>query len=301
MGMEKKLETNQFCITVDYDKNASKPEQIFLGIAKLIEGFQYTDRELVGCIAKEIEPVIMLDDVEQGSIRMILRSVIESLPDEGLERCDVKRIIGTFLVKAKYAILKAMDKKGSISEQAFDALELEISKQAQETGVSALGCYTEPKRETLITSMALISDGVSKMRETDRVQFGADIGNQLQAIQIGRELDIDEEVTNSVTQEEITNIQVVILKIQKVDFIGNSKWEFRIGKNKISAHIEDEAWLEQYKAGKITLIPGDSLKVEMRETMQYAKNHELICSVSQIIKVLSVIHEEKQPSSQLFL
>lgn len=70
--------------------------------------------------------------------------------------------------------------------------------------------------------MALISDGVSKMRETDRVQFGADIENELKAIQIGSELDIDEAVTKSVTQEEITNIQVVILKIQKVAFIGNS-------------------------------------------------------------------------------
>lgn len=298
--MEKKLEDNQFYITVDYDKNASKPEQIFLGIAKLIEGFQYTDRELVGCIAKEIEPVIMLDDVEQGSIRMILRSVIESLPDEGLERCDAKRIIGTFLVKAKYAILKAMDKNKSISEQAFDTLELEISKQAQETGVSTLECYTEPKRETLITSMALISDGVSKMRETDRVQFGADIENEIQAVQIGSNLDIDEAVTNSITQEEITNIQIVILKIQKVDFIGNSKWEFRIGKNKISAHIEDEGWLKKYKAGEITLIPGDSLKVKMVETMQYAKNHELICSISKIEKVLSVIHEDKGQLSQLF-
>lgn len=298
--MEQKLQDNQFSIIVDYDKNASKPEQIFLGIAKLIEGFQYTDRELVGCIAKEIEPVIMLDDVEQGSIKMILRSVIASLPDEGLANCDVKRIIGTFLVKAKYAILKAMDNDGSISEASFNKLEGELFAQAQETGVSTLGCYTPPRRETLIRSMALVADGIGQMRENDKVKFGAEIGNVYESVNIKRELNIDNAVTNSVTHETITNQQIVILKIQKVAFIGNSKWEFRIGKNKLAMHIEDERWLEAYKNGHIILVPGDSLKVRMEETMQYSDNNELICSEARIVEILDVIHEKDNITKELF-
>ena len=42
--MDSQYKDNQFCITVEYEKLESNPEQIFLGIAKLIEGLQYADK-----------------------------------------------------------------------------------------------------------------------------------------------------------------------------------------------------------------------------------------------------------------
>lgn len=298
--MDERYKDNQFCITVEYDTNESKPEQIFLGIAKLIESLQYADAMLVGCIAKDIEPVVMLDDIEQGSIKVFLRTALAAIPDEGLERCDIKRVIGTFLVKGKYALLRLMGAGNiPIREKELQAVEDEIVMYAKETGVSTLGCYTEVNRETMITSMAKISEAVNIMRETDRVSFGADINGHIQRQHIPRQFDVDDHITDSLVKDKIINRQTVILKIQKVDFVGNSKWEFRLGHTKIATHIEDEEWLTNYRAGKIILLPGDSLKVELEETMQYGKQYDLLCSILRITKVIEVIHMSQHTSHSL--
>lgn len=298
--MDSQYKDNQFCITVEYEKLESNPEQIFLGIAKLIEGLQYADKQLVGCIAKDIEPVVLLDNIEQGSIKIFLRSVIESLPDEGLEKCDIKRIIGAFLVKAKYAILKATSQNEPIQTHQLDQLEKEIDAYAQDTGTSTLGCYTQVDRESIITSMARITDAVDTMRPSDRVKFEAEIGGSVQTISIPKELQVDDSVTDSLAKHEEINQNTFILKINKVDFMGNSKWEFRLGKSKITAHIEDEEWLKRHKTGKIVLVPGDSLKVLMEVKMQYGKGYDLICTLFKIIKVLDVIHTEEPIEEKLF-
>ena len=298
--MDSQYKDNQFFITVEYEKLESNQEQIFLGIAKLIEGLQYADKQLVGCIAKDIEPVVLLDNIEQGSIKIFLRSVIESLPDEGLEKCDIKRIIGAFLVKAKYAILKATSQNEPIQTHQLDQLEKEIDAYAQDTGTSTLGCYTQVDRESIITSMARITDAVDTMRPSDRVKFEAEIGGSVQTISIPKELQVDDSVTDSLAKHEEINQNTFILKINKVDFMGNSKWEFRLGKSKITAHIEDEEWLKRYKTGKIVLVPGDSLKVLMEVKMQYGKGYDLICTLFKIIKVLDVIHTEEPIEENLF-
>ena len=60
-----------FHITVDYDKKSPNPENIFIGIAKLIESFKAMDSELITCVDTNIETEMLFRRCEKGSVKSL--------------------------------------------------------------------------------------------------------------------------------------------------------------------------------------------------------------------------------------
>lgn len=288
---------DKFCLTVDYSKDEPNPEMVFLGISKLISAFSSMDNDLSGCIDSKIEPVIILEDVERGSIKVWLKNIVKSLPDEGLKDGDIKKIIGAYLLKAKYIILTYVGDKETISSiEDVQNIENNIFNLAKQTDVSMLGCYTCPVRSNLLNDISNYGEALSNFREKDNIYFETPGGNKLH-INSGFRLP-RENIERFCTGETIENIIEAILKVKQPDFLGNAQWSFKYGKQTIEAKILDEEWLFKYKHREITVLPGDSLKVKIRTETVYGKNNDILNQKNSIIEVLAVVAETSNDYSK---
>lgn len=96
----------EYVLKIDFEKNSENPERIFLSLYELIYAFRELDKTLIESFSVNIEPVLVLQDIQPDSIKTILCSLLKNIDDEALMNLDWKKIIGNFLVKAKHAVIK---------------------------------------------------------------------------------------------------------------------------------------------------------------------------------------------------
>jgi hypothetical protein len=94
-----------FALEIDFVPGSPDPARVFRSMTQLIDTFQRFDRELVQTIDVHIEPVMVLEDIEAGSVKSWLRAVLNATDDTGLQELNWKRIVGGYLVRAKYLII----------------------------------------------------------------------------------------------------------------------------------------------------------------------------------------------------
>ena len=78
---------------------------------------------------------MLLEDVERGSIKLWLKNVLKSIPDSAIEDLEYKKIIGHYLVKAKYYVLQKCSDVDEIKDAEYvEEIENGIKEIADETG-----------------------------------------------------------------------------------------------------------------------------------------------------------------------
>jgi hypothetical protein len=75
-----------FGIRIDFKKSVGNPRRVFDAASLLIEGFERLDDTVIEAIDSKIEPVLVLEDVEAGSIIIWLRNVLTAVDDEALKK-----------------------------------------------------------------------------------------------------------------------------------------------------------------------------------------------------------------------
>ncbi len=112
---------------------------------------------------------------------------------------------------------------------------------------------------------------------------------------------ISEEIKEEILTKEIsTSETVLLLKVKKPDYLGQSKWLFHHNGHPIEASIEDKEWLDAFQSRKIVVRPGDSLKARLKTEIMRGYDKEDVSVRYYIIKVLDVIAGEKGTQSYLF-
>ena len=109
--------TADFCIAIDFEKGSEAPSRVFRALSYIIDSFHALDKDLIQSIDSKIEPIVLLEDIESGSIKTWLRYIFNELDDEALKKLDWKSIIGRYLVKAKYLIIKFLEDKTEITNR----------------------------------------------------------------------------------------------------------------------------------------------------------------------------------------
>jgi len=82
----------------------------------LLEAFHQLDVALVKSVDSKIEPMVLLEDIETGSLKAWLSYVLKAVDDQALKELDWKPLIGQYLVKAKYVVVNFLDGKTAISD-----------------------------------------------------------------------------------------------------------------------------------------------------------------------------------------
>jgi hypothetical protein len=284
LGPEK---TPDFCIKLDFPRGTRNPQHLLKSAADYIEALNSLDSLLVSSIDTQIKPVFVLEEIEIGSIKLWVKQILEAINDNALENIDWKPAVGKYLVKGKYALLKHLEGKSSLTDRVgLETVARDISIAATETGVRKLPAYKAISAADLAQEARKISEALKSLDEDSTITFQSDDGDSTLSTML---VVTHEEIANLFSGEEISNDIDRILMVRRPDFLGESKWEFRYEKKPFTAKIVDEDWLANFHAGNIDIRPGDALKVTLRETVTYDNNGEVMKEEREIFKVQAII------------
>jgi len=292
--MEKSI---NFCIDIKYVKGSGDPTRVFRSMTGLIEAFKSIDSHLIGSIHPGIKPEIILEEIEIGSVRTWFKYVLEQVNDDALNNLDWKPLVGQYLVKGKYILLNFIEKREKIETYSeIDELEKKLLAEATATDVRRIPYYRPVSKRQLLEDMVIINEAISPLSDLDEASY---ISSNNKAMFNQDFAMTHDSIEALLTKERITNREVLILKVKKPDYLGESKWEFHSGRI-IPAKIEDFGWLMKFRARnpEAHVLPGDSLKVRVDHSINYGFEGEIISEDYVIVEVIGVQHPPTQ--SDLF-
>ena len=106
-----------FSIDFKAESGIGPASRVFLAMKTFVEACEHIDRALVTSIDSSIKPVIMLEDLREGSLKAFFRMALEALDDQALKELNWKPAIGKYLVNAKYLLLEWAENKDKTPEQ----------------------------------------------------------------------------------------------------------------------------------------------------------------------------------------
>lgn len=282
-----------FCIEIQYRKESESPSRVFRTMSGLIDSFQGIDNQLVKTIDVNIEPVLLLEDIETGSIKVWLRNLLKVIPDDAVYHLDWKPIVGQYLVKAKKLMVDFLEHKTTITNiEEIKPLEDKIYELAEKTEVRWLPSYTRLQPRQLLEGIQDISASLSHLTEGDSATYI--VPNEPEAkFNLTFQL-APESIEDLIAKETLTSESEMILKVKKPDYLSESMWDFRHGKGTISVSVSDKEWLEKFQARKMDVRPQDSIRANVKISNRYDQDGELIATHYDILKVIDVIHAPNQ-------
>lgn len=282
-------------LRIDYDESASSAAHAFEIAAELIRSLEDLDELLTQTISAQLTTALIVEDLKKSSVKIFLRNVIKKLPDEALRDGDVKKLVGHFLLKGKYAAIKWLDQTEDDPRRLEDLTD-EIAYLAKQTDLRQLPDYPPTNQSRLAQPLDRFQEAKRKFKPSEALTIT--LGKEEYSVDLNQCWVPSERINAKDETKELKSEQDQFLVIAKPDFVGQAKWNFRHGKKSVSYNIVDEEWLESFKAGKYPLKPGDALRVRIRIVHLYDGKGDLIESSEEIIKVFSVI-EDSGPEAEL--
>ncbi len=276
-----------FSIEVDFKKGSEAPSRVFRTISELIEAFSAFDRDLIRSIDVEIEPVMLLEDIEAGSVRTWLTYLLKEIDDDALKNLDWKKAVGTYLVKAKYRVIKFLENKTQISDR-IEIIELErdLLTLAQETDIKHIPTYSPIPRPKLIENLVTLSSAAHHLKEGDKLFYTT--AEDKVSFNLSFYI-IPDAIEDLLTKEIITSTAEMILKVKKPDYLGESKWELKYEQKTLPVKILDTAWLQSFQNRDVDIRPGDSIRAIVEIITRYDYDNEVVSAQYNIKQVLEVL------------
>ncbi len=274
-----------FGFEIDFVRGVGPASRVFLATHDFIKACERLDDELVLSIDSNIETVLVLEDIEAGSIKTWLRNGLTAVEDDALKALDWKPLVGKYLVRAKYAVIRWID--DDATPRSLTDLRREIQQIAADTDVRHLPDYTAPSPGALITAIKDFQAVKGRLLPGDTATLLTEDGNipfDLSVI-----LNI-EDIEALAVARTIPNPPVeMILPVKKPDYLGESMWELRHGKRNISARIEHQDWLRRFQQRQVDVRPGDALRCVVAIETLYGFDNELLAERFTVTEVLEVM------------
>ncbi len=286
------FEKADFCILIDFERGSESPSRVFRAMTGLIESFEQIDNVLVEAVDVSIRPVLLLEDIESGSLRAWLRSALERVPDDVIGKLDWKKAVGTYLVKGKYVLLNWAAQRAQVTNRdEVVALQRELHGLAEQTGMNAIPAYAPPEPRRLLTQMQSVSEALSHLRPHDKARLETPYGEA----PFNAEFTVPQATLEEIlTKETLEGSHVMILKVKRPDYLGESQWELRHGTRTLPAKVRDVEWLNRFQNRQISLRPGDALRAEVTVEVRYGHDGEVVAERYYVDRVLDVVEAPAQ-------
>lgn len=274
-----------FGFEIDFQRGVGPASRVFTATHDFIKACEALDDELVKSIDHSIETVLVLEDIQSGSIKTWLRNTLAATEDDALKTLDWKPLVGKYLVRAKYAVIRWIDDDSS--PRSLPDLRREIQQIAAETDVRHLPDYTAPSPGALVSAVRDFQLVKDRLLPGDRATLLTNEGNLEFNLSVRIDIEDIEALAVALT---IQNPPVeMILPVKKPDYLGDSKWELRHGKRNVSAKIEDQPWLRRFQKRQEDVRPGDALRCVVSVEFLYGFDNELLTERYTVLEVLEVL------------
>ena len=277
-----------FALIIDFKKGEGSPTRVFSAVKDLIEAFHAIDKVLLQSIDSNIKPLMMLEDVEKGSLKVRLRNVLTAIPDDALKNLEWKKIVGPYLLNGKYKVLDWLDED---KPKSLPNLQKDLQKLAKETGVRRLPDYSSPDPNKLIKGIKKIQKAKDNLLPEDQAFF--EVGDQKHKIGISSHFEHDDLEKLAIKQTIMEPPVKMTLIVKKPDYLESSKWDFRIKKQTISAKIKDSDFISNFQGRKLDVRPGDALECTVVIETVYGFDDKEISKtyvISEVLRVLDINH-----------
>lgn len=280
---------SSFAIKLEFDKNTENPSRLFYSFAEMIDSVNSLDIVIAKTINSTITSKIILDDVEKGSIIAKLWNELVISEDGKIDNLEPQENLKDYLEDSRKAAIDFVSQNKS-SVEDLEKLSIEIAEIAEKKKVSESFNYAEPNLIDLAKSINEIKNSTNDLHQNEGFILTNSDENPSAIMRNGSEKIDIESVEKFLTKEELVNNYETFYKIKKPDFLGDSQWDFKHGNKSIKVKILHQEWLDQFHKGEIVVLPGDSLKVKIKQTNKYNQNGYLISEKIEIIEVLEIRH-----------
>ncbi len=272
-------------IVIEYEAGVSRAKDVMQGALSLIDALDKLDHALLSSIDTSLEPVSILNDVQHSSLKILLKRVLEKIPDEHLKSLDWKKWVGGILVEGKHNLLKKLD--ASPAEIAIELKRIEPYYKNPPVSGGLIG-YETPKIESIKEALLAVSTARDTQGNSN-VTIQTELGDvALPYLNQSKEPAPVEEETS------FDGVSNVTLSLVSPVFKDGNKWRFNDGLADFAAAVLDTDFIAQVENGE-RFGKGDLLAVEMR-TVQTRIGFKLNIERT-IIKVLKHI---TPPTQQKF-
>lgn len=278
---------SSFEIKLEFDKNTENPSRLFYSFAEMIDSVNNLDLVIAKTINSTISSKIILDDIEKGSILAKLWNELVISEDGKIDNPAPQENIKKYIEDSRLAAINFVSHNKS-SVEDLEKLGSEIAEIAETNKVAETFNYAEPNLIELAKSINEIKNSTDDLNENEGFILTNSNENPSEIMRSGGEKIDIETVEKFLTKEELVNNYEAFYKIKKPDFLGDSQWDFKHGTKSIKVKILHLDWLDQFHKGEIVVLPGDSLKVKIKQTNKYNQNGYLISEKIEIIEVLEI-------------
>ncbi len=285
-------EYNNFGFQIDFIKDSSNPERVFRTFLGLIDFCETTHKLLIKSLDIKATPTLRLREIEQGSIKVFLQTIINLSDSENLSL----KLIYDYLNKARSLIIEFVNKRHKINSYSeIKELQNRLKSLAEETNSNPLGIYQSINDKELLDIIDKFQKPCLELQAGDKLAY---LVNNKKLI-INRDFVLSEQDKEYLLVKETRESELeMILKVKKPDYLGDSKWEFRYQKRIINIKFNDSEWLSKFRQKLVIIAPGDAIKAKVKIIEQYDHEYELISIEYTLNKVLDIIYNvpEKQLS-----
>lgn len=284
-------EQPDFIVYLDFVPGKSSPQRLLAALHDHLEAMEAFDRKLASCLSPGAKVVMTLENAKEGSIFLFIKTALESLDDDALKQGEFKKVVGAYLVKAKAKALDYLNTRQGIGgKHELQQLSSDLRGLAEETKVRQMAGYRSFPPHELAESLAELAKSLEGIKPGERIGMFSDQGNVLFDKPMPS---IPPEAIMAIARERVLGNEVtLILMVRRPDFLGEAQWEFRHQKKKLLAKIADQAWLDRFHAGEISIAPGDALQCRVYEEYTYADDGEVVSEYRVIRRVESVIRHQ---------
>jgi hypothetical protein len=293
--MSDDTETAEFSFLIKFAKRTGDPRRVFDAASLLIGGFEELDSTLAQSVDSDLKTKVVLEDVRPGSLRVILRTMLNDIDDQALKDGEYKKAIGPMLVRAKAFALKALDEEKADAPKAINDLRDELDTLVADTDVKHIPAYAPIYEGRLVSSLDKLQDGKRTLGPHDNLTI--DLEGNTYEVDLTKTWEPSDIIPVAGTTETESE-GVIILTIRKPDLLGDSRWQFTHGTAVLYASIKDENWLAKLHAGRIALHSGDALRCKVKFIYVFDDKGTIIEQRTEILRVLKLL---KGPGHQTSL
>lgn len=274
----------EFELYVQFERQSQTPQRVFKAIADLVTAFTKFDELLAQSVLPELHAELILNDVEAGSIRSKLAILLRGIPDEAIQGFDWQKLVGHFLLKAKYKLLKLLEgKSGFTDAQEIENLRIALESMAPTETFNPLMVPGQIPSLRLVGLIEDIVRAAALLRPNDYADYRSSVGNA----RLNPSFDTSNLRALLATNTE-TSENEYLVKIKRPDFMGEAMWELVLKNHTIPAKMADTAWLEEFHQGLVDIRPNDYLSVRLRTDTTFQGNFGNPQLHYTVLKVLGV-------------
>lgn len=291
-------ESKRFGLKIDYKRDSEDPSRVFRAMSGLIESMQVFDQHLAHTINADASTILLLEDIESGSITTWLKNSLKSIPDSALKELEWRKIFGQFAFDARNSVVEWLEKRETISSRGeLKELQDIIVEHAEITQLNRISAYSAPPASVILSDVASMKRALDNLTEQDQALFLTDGSRR----NFNHSFSVSEEaVRELLTLRTISTESETILQVKKPDYLGKSKWVFRYQGRQIEASITHSEWLRGFQAQSKKVLPGDSLRAILKSEISYGYEGEVVHEVYIITEVKEAISLGSQLQGQFW-